>query len=178
MVTEKPAWKVERLRKEHERSCFCSGEPELDEWLRRYAGQNDEKGVGRTFVAVREGESRIWGYHTLRAGSIAHALLPPADLRKLPRYPVPVVHLARLAVDQEQRGQRLGERLLMHALDRAIVVSEIMGIYAVEVVALNDAARQFYLHYGFRPPEDDPGHLYLSIRAIRAAFGGEGGYSR
>lgn len=86
---------------------------------------------------------------------------------KLPRYPIPVVHLGRLAVDKSFQGRRLGELLLMDALRRAQQVSDAIGVFAVEVVAIHEQARRFYEKYGFVSLKDDPNHLYMEMKLIR-----------
>lgn len=96
--------------------------------------------------------------------------LPEVERRRLPRYPIPVVHLARLAVHREAQGHGLGRWLLVHALEQVLRVAEGIAVYAVEVVAMSGAARTFYERYGFRPLQDDPDPLYLSIAAIRRAL--------
>ncbi|MGH9899923.1 MAG: GNAT family N-acetyltransferase, partial [Pyrinomonadaceae bacterium] len=138
-------------------------EPSLNEFLKRFARQNDEKSISRTYVAVLPAEPKIYGYYSISSGSIQFDTIP----EKLPRYPVPVMHLGRLAVDVSAREQGLGKILLLDALRRAASVSKQLGIYAVEVYALNDAARTFYLKYGFTPLLDNELHLYLTMKAIR-----------
>jgi GNAT superfamily N-acetyltransferase len=91
--------------------------------------------------------------------------------KRLPRHPVPVVLLARLAVDLEAQGQGLGEGLLVDALERTVGLSNALGLHAVEVEAIDDAARSFYGKYGFVPLLDDERHLYLPVATIAAAFG-------
>ena len=154
----------------HDRSSFDCGEPALDEFLRRYARQNQDRDVSRTFVATRPGERRVLGFFTLSAGAVEHGDLPPEEKRRLPRYPVPVVRLGRLAVGRRERGGGLGEALLVDALRRALRGADAVGAFAVEVVAKGEEARSFYLHYGFRPLEDDPLHLYLSMGTVRRLF--------
>lgn len=161
---------IARLRPEHVRERFDSGVPPLDDFLRQFARQNDEKGLSRTYVATRTNELEVLGYVTLRVGEVACADLPP-DVRKgLPRYPVPVLHLARLAVDKRVRGIGLGEALLMHALKKALDVADEVGLEGVEVIAKDEAARGFYMRYGFEPLVDDQQHLYLSVKTVRRAF--------
>jgi GNAT superfamily N-acetyltransferase len=135
----------------------------LNDFLKRYARQNDERGLGRTFVAVLPDDPRIYGYYTLASG----ALQPETVPEKLPRYPTPIIHLGRLAVDTSSKGQGLGRILLLDALNLALQTSERLGVYAVEVYALNETARAFYLKYGFAPLLDGDLHLYLTMRAIR-----------
>lgn len=169
-MAEPDRWQIARLTRRHDRSAFDCGEPALDEFLRRFARQNDEKNLSRTYVATRPGSAVVAGYYSIRTGSVAFDLLTDAEKRGLPRYPIPVLHLARLAVDRSSRGLGLGETLLMHALDNAVRVAEHVGLRAVEVVAKNDAARAFYARYGFHSLHDDVHHMYLSLAAIEAAF--------
>jgi GNAT superfamily N-acetyltransferase len=154
---------IEPLSPTHDRTAFDCGEPSLDDFLKRFARQNDEKGLSRTYVAVLPDEPKIYGYYSLSSGAIRFDTMP----EKLPRYPVPVIHLARLAVDRSAKGQGLGKILLLDALKRAVSVCKQLGTYAVEVYALNDAARDFYLKYGFATLLDDERHLYLTMKAIR-----------
>lgn len=119
--------------------------------------------MGRTFVAVAAGDPAIKGYYTLANGALKFDNVP----EKLPRYPIPVAHLGRLAVDVSARGQGLGEYLLLDALARIAAIAGQIGIYAVEVYALSEPAKNFYLKYGFRPLLDDALHLYLPMKAVR-----------
>jgi GNAT superfamily N-acetyltransferase len=165
---------ISRLRDDHVREGFDCGVPALDEFLRQYARQNDRKGLSRTFVATRPGEADVLGYLTIRVGQVGCEELPEEETRRLPRYPVPVLHVARLAVDRRARGTGLGERLLMFALQKALDAAEELGIWGVEVIAKDEAARRFYERYGFKPLLDDPQHLYISLKTVRKAFGRSG----
>jgi ribosomal protein S18 acetylase RimI-like enzyme len=164
-------FRIARLRADHARDGFRCGVDALDTFLRRFARQNDAKGLSRTFVATRAGAREVLGYVTVRAGEVACLDLPPDARKGLPRYPVPILHIARLAVDERARGQGLGERLLTHALQRAHRAAERVGMWGVEVVAKDDAARAFYERYGFRALIDDRLHLYLPLATVRKAFG-------
>lgn len=170
MAANEVVWRIVRIAKEHERDAFDCGDDELNTFLRRYARQNDLKDVGRTYVATRPGETRVCGYCTLRSGVVAFASLLAPEKGGLPRYPVPVAHLARLAVDRTAQGQGLGEKLLVTAFEKVIEASNTVAIVAVEVIAKNDRARKFYARYGFVSLLDDELHMYLSIKAIRRAF--------
>jgi len=158
-----PCYRIEPLGIEHDRAAFDCEEPGLNDFLKRYARQNDQKGLGRTFVAVRPGDQKIYGYYTISSGSVHFDTIP----EKLPRYPIPVAHLGRLAVDRQAKGQGLGKALLADALKRILAVADQMGVYAVEVFALNEAARDFYIKFGFRPLLDDRQHLYMPMSFIR-----------
>ena len=156
---------IEALRRDHDRNNFSCGVPSLDDYLKRFARQNDEKGISRAFVLVGEGETKIRGYYTLSASSVRFENLPE---RALPHYPIPTALLGRLAVDSTYKGQKLGAYLLLDALRRVVMLSENLGLFAVEVVALDDEARSFYLKFGFTSLLDDPLHLYLSLRQVQA----------
>src|SRR5262249_45560900 len=112
-------WVIERLRPEHERTAFACGQPLLDTFLRTLASQYEKRRLGRTFVATEPEAKQVAGYYTLAAGAFDVGCLPEAVRKKLPKHPVPTVHLGRLAVDQAFRGRRLGETLLFHALHAA-----------------------------------------------------------
>lgn len=160
-------WSIVPLGPHHDRDPFDSGSAELDAFLKKYARQNEERGISRTFVAVRGGDLRIQGYYTIRMGAVEARSFPPAEVRRLPRYPIPVMHLARLAVDRTCRGRGLGSILLASALKKARLAAEIAGLYAVEVVAKSDEARGFYQKFGFAAFPDDPLHLYLPIATVK-----------
>lgn len=154
---------IEPLSKRHKRDDFDCGEASLNEFLKKYARQNSAKNFGRTFVAVLPEETKVLGYYTLASGSVAFEVVP----EKLPRYPIPTAHLGRLATDLKMRGQGLGELLLVDALRRAVRVAAEIGIYAVELYALTENAKRFYLKYGFVELKDDDKHLYLPIETLR-----------
>ena len=158
-----PPFIIEPLTVSHNREAFDCGEESLNDFLKRFARQNNEKGLGRTFVAVKSDEPRIYGYYTISSGALSFDTIP----EKLPRYPIPVVHLGRLAVAETAKGQRLGKALLADALKRAVSIADQLGIYAVEVYALTESAREFYLKFGFTELLDDRLHLYLTIKNIR-----------
>jgi len=124
--------------------------------------------ISQHFVAVAaDDNSRVLGYCALSAGSVAFELVPEDLKKRLPRYPIPVAHIGRLAVDRSMQGRRLGEYLLIDALARIARVAGQVGIHAVEVVAINDNARSFYLKYGFVSLADDQKHLYLPPSTVR-----------
>jgi GNAT superfamily N-acetyltransferase len=162
------AWIILPLSEEHDRSRFDCGEASLNDFLKQYARQNEEKGVGRTFVLTREGEQRVLGYYTLAAGEVARDKLPPKAAKKLPKYPVPVVVLGRLAVDLSVQGEKLGRVLLKDALHRVLAVSQQIGCYAVLVRALNTKAAEFYAKFSFEPLPGNPLELYLPLATLQA----------
>jgi GNAT superfamily N-acetyltransferase len=135
------------LSAEHRYENFSSGEPPLDEWLRRRALPNQTTGASRTFVITNEA-AEILGYYALASGAVSHQESPGAIRRNMPD-PIPVMVLARLAVDQRLQGKKIGGALLQDALRRTLLVSENIGVRALMVHALNERACQFYIHYGF-----------------------------
>ncbi len=159
-------WIIEPFGKSHDRSAFTCGKPALDEFLRTRVSQYEKRRLGKTFVAVLQGEQRVRGYYTLAAGAVAFEHLPTVASTKLPKHPIPVILLARLAVDLSAQGQGLGEKLLLDALQRSLDLSDNLGAHAVEVDALDDSAIEFYVKYGFSPLLDNPRHLYLPLATI------------
>ena len=166
-----PEWVIERLDRTHERGEFHSGKAPLDEFLRALVSQYEKRKLGRTYVAVRPGEKHVCGYYTLASGAVSFQHLLAKAARKLPRHPVPVVLLGRLAVDQAVQGQGLGRFLLVDALKRCLDLSGRLGIHAIEVHALDQDARAFYEKFGFVPLQDNELHLYLPVATIEEAFG-------
>ncbi len=160
-------WLIEELTTDHDRSAFSCGQASLDEFISRYASQNQKSGVSRTFVALRPGGRVVRAYYSLAAGAVAFAELPEEQRKRLPRYPVPVAHLGRLAVDQSAQGKGLGSFLLIDALRRIQTAADSIGIHAFEVIANDDAARGFYLKYGFVALQDHPHHLYISLKTVQ-----------
>lgn len=159
-------WAIEPFAKHHDRALFCCGQPLLDDFIRSRVRQYEKRRLGKTFVAVPAGKTRVNGYYTLAAGAVMFDQLPAKAVQKLPAHPVPVVLLARLAVDVTAQGNRLGEALLLDALQRSLNLSAGLGIHAVEVHAINDAAAAFYRKYGFTPLLDSPRHMYLPVTTI------------
>jgi len=163
-------WSIELLGAGHERARFSCGKESLDCYIQQYARQHARKNIGRTFVAVRRPEKRVLGYYTLASSSVAFEHLPNDIQSTLPRYPVPVVLLGKLAVDESVRGQGLGEHLLMDACHRVAAIAKEVAIAGLEVDALDASASAFYQHYGFRPFRDHPLHLFLPLKTFDRLF--------
>lgn len=162
--------RIEALAARHEIAAFDCGKAALNSFLRLHAAANAERGVSRVWVVTRAGEDRVLAYSASSAGSFLREQLPPDDQAGLPRYPLPTVHLGRLAVDLSCRGLRLGKLMLFHFLAAACEVAEKIGVYAVDLFSKDDEAKRFYLKYGFIPMRDDPFHLYLPMGTVRAMF--------
>lgn len=136
------------LGAEHQAQSFACGEASLDEWLKRRALANQTSGARRTFV-VKDDDRQVMGYYALAAGAVAHQDAPRSVRQNMPD-PIPVMVLARLAVDVRAQGVKLGAALLQDALQRCVRVARDTGVRVMLVHALNDRARQFYEHYGFK----------------------------
>jgi ribosomal protein S18 acetylase RimI-like enzyme len=141
-------------------SDFACGRDDLDDYLRRRAWANHVRGASRCFVAAQTG--RVLGFYALSAGQVERQSLPGRVRRQMPD-PIPVIVLARLAVDQSWQGRGLGAGLLKDALVRACAAAEIVGARALVVHAADAAARDFYRHFDFQPFGDDPLHLFTSL---------------
>ncbi|NBS77632.1 MAG: GNAT family N-acetyltransferase [Betaproteobacteria bacterium] len=153
------------LRQDHQINSFVYGETVLDEWLKRRALANNISGASRTFV-VADDNHEVMGYYALAAGAVTHQESNRAIRQNMPD-PIPVMVLARLAVDVRAQGMKLGAALLRDAVQRCIQVSQNAGVRALLVHAFNDKARQFYEHYGFQAAPAHPMTLMLNIRKLQ-----------
>ncbi len=160
------------LDRNHDREGFDCGDAGLNLFLQRGALQNRNAGFSVTYVLTEGVSRRILAYYTIAAGEIACGLQSEKDTKSLPRYPVPVLRLCRLAVDRTFQKRGYGGSMLVDVLRRALHLSSSLGLHAVEVDALNDTARNFYRRYGFRSLPDDTLHLYLPLKAFRRLLEG------
>lgn len=141
------AIEVRLLQEADDRSRFESGEEHLDLFFRRYAGQNQFRHhIGATYVAVEGGI--IWGFATVTVGHIEIGNLPASLKKKLPDYPLPILRLARLAVDKAAQGKSVGEHLLRAIFSIALKVRESLGCVGV-VVDAKPGAGSYYARFGF-----------------------------
>jgi len=150
----------EPLSVEHYLARFDSGEPALDDWLRRRARQNEASGASRTYVVCAGG--RVVGYYTLAVGAVAHSGAPSRLKRNMPD-PVPVMLLGRLAVDETFQGRGIGTGLMQDAVLRTMRVAEIAGIRGILIHAISDDAKRFYEKYGFFSSPIDPLTVMITI---------------
>ena len=164
-------YRVAALGKGHDRSSFACGSEPLDRYLQQQARQDADKRVAAPFVLLEPPASTVLGYYTLSA-SVINADALPADLaNKLPRYPqLPVALLGRLAIDQRQKGNGLGEFLLMDALHRSLQAAAEIAAMAVIVDAKDAAAAAFYRHFGFIPLQRQPARLFLQMKNVAGLF--------
>ncbi len=155
------------LSDQHQLADFESGEPSLDDWLKRRAAKNQANGSSRTYV-VCEGDAVI-GYYCLAAGAIGQAEAPSTLKRNRPD-PVPVLVLGRLAIHKDHHQKGIGTALLNDAIRRAIQAADIAGITALLVQAISEQARRFYLSRGFVESPIKPMTLCLILATVRQAL--------
>ncbi len=152
----------------HDLSAFDCGVPALNNYLTKFALQTQRGQSARTDVATRG--QRVVGYYTLAAASARREETPARVAKGLAAHPVPVILLARLAVDATEKGKGLGAGLLKDALLRAVAAADIVGCRAVMVHAKDEGARAFYERFGFEPSPTDPLRLFLPMKDIKAAL--------
>ena len=160
----------ELLAAEHELSAFTSREPALDQWLKRRALKSQQSGAARTYVLATE-KLRVIGYYSLVVGSVSRARAPGRVRRNMPD-PVPIMLLARLAMDNDWQGQGLGCGLLQDAVHRTIQAADIAGIRAILVHAISMEAKRFYQYFGFRPSEVEDMTLMATLAELKQALSG------
>lgn len=157
------------LDKLQDRSLFdCESEP-LNDYLRKYALQNQKKDAARTYVVTNQ-ENQITGYYTLVFGSVSFEETANDISTGLGKYPIPVILLARLAIDKSQKGRGLGKLLMKDAFLRAVRASEIAGLRAFLVHAKDESAKAFYKKFGFKPSPQNDLHLFLKMSDISASL--------
>lgn len=139
---------------------FDCGNNELNVFLRNFAYANDRIGIGKTYVLMDK--NNIYGFFTLSSAQIKRESLIDESSINLPRYPIPAIRIARLAVDKKYQKQGLGARLLKEALIKIINASNVIGIYLV-VVEPKDDAIGFYKKYGFKSLNNKTYYINLSV---------------
>jgi GNAT superfamily N-acetyltransferase len=162
--------RIEKLQRTHAVEEFTCGQPELDRFLIRHALQAQQAGSSQTYVGVND--KTVIGFYSLVVSEVKHADAPERVAKGMPRFPIPLLVLARLAVRSEWQGRRIGAGLLLDALGRTLQVADIAGMRALAVHAKDDSAASFYRHFGFVPSPTDSRHLFMLLKDIRAAAGG------
>ena len=158
------------LADHHQLDDFESGEPSLDDWLRRRAAKNQANGSSRTYVVCEDlAGDRVIGYYCLAAGAIGHAEAPSTMKRNRPD-PVPVLVVGRLAIHKDHHQKGIGTALLNDAIGRAIQAAEIAGVTALLVHAISEQARRFYLSRGFIESPVKPMTLCLMLATVEQAL--------
>jgi GNAT superfamily N-acetyltransferase len=158
---------IEKLHRIHAVENFTCGQPELDRFLIRHALQAQQANSSQTYVAISGKE--VVGFYTIVAGEVQHTEAPDRVVKGMPRHPIPLLVLARLAVHTKAQGRGIGAGLLLNALGRTLQVAEIIGVRALAVHAKDDQAVAFYRHFGFTASATDARHLFMLIKDIRLA---------
>lgn len=184
---------IQPISRQLDLGSFDCGSQALNDYLQKYARQNHNRNISKTFAAVEKGGTgspmepaqpkraprfgtsaqagrKVLGFYTLVASEIDAQSVPPARAKHLPRYPVPAVRIGRLGVDKHHQGRGIGGELLWDALGKANRLSDEMGIYAVVVDAKDENAVNFYHRYDFVPLSGDPKTLFLPLETIKILF--------
>ena len=157
---------IQKLDVVHEVKSFACGKEALDQFLKRFALVSQNADSARTYVACQG--LRVIAYYSLAAGAVEHADTPQRISKGLARHPVPVMLLARLAVDEAEQGRGLGKALVKDALLRTADVAAIVGIRALLVHAKDDEARDWYEFLGFEQSPTNPYHMFLLMKDLRS----------
>lgn len=160
----------EPLDAKHTLDGFDCGVESLNIWLTEHARAAVAGGSARVFATVHTEQERVCGYYALAAAAITHEQATERARKGQPRYPIPAVLLARLAVDASVQGHGIGAWLLQDAMRRALSASEAVGMRILLVHALDDTARSFYERWGFEPSPTDPLNLQMLFKDIRKSL--------
>jgi GNAT superfamily N-acetyltransferase len=158
----------EPLGIQHQIGDFSSGVASLDEWLKRRALANQASGAARSFV-VCEGD-KVVGYYALASGAVNLAATPGRFRRNMPN-PIPIVVLARLAIDRAHQGRGLGRALARDSARRVVNAADVIGIRGILVHAISEEAKAFYLRLGFDPSPIEPMTLMVTLADLRDSIG-------
>lgn len=148
---------------------FHSTSEPLDTWLIKYAWGNQQSGMSRVFVStLAASDERVIGYYALATGGVAHSGAPPRVAKGIPKHPIPVIIVTRLAVDREFQGQGLGRALVRDAFARVLVAADVVGVRALLIHAKDVRARDYYLRIAeCEPSPTDPLHLFILLKDLR-----------
>jgi len=160
---------IQKLKREHLLDSFDCGKEELNRFLKRQAWNSQQGHSAQTYVCAKD--FSVLGYYSLSAGSVTHDKATERVKKGLARHPVPVILLARLAVDVSLQGKGIGSALLKDALLRAASAADTIGARAVLVHAKDEQAKGFYEHFTFEPSRSDPYHLLLIMKDLIQLIG-------
>jgi len=157
--------RIEKLRRDHAVDVFDCGREELNRFLHQHALQNQRSGGAQTYVGLVD--QTVVGYYALAVGSVEQEETPERVKKGLAKHSIPIMLLARLAVDRHWQKQQIGAGLLKDAMLRTLQAADIAGIRAVMVHAKDDQAKDFYQHFNFVPSPSDPFQLFMLLKDIR-----------
>ncbi len=156
---------IKKLQRHHAIEPFDCGRDELNRFLAQYALQSQQSGGAQTYVGLVD--HTVVGYYALAVGSVEQEQAPERVKKGLAKHSIPIMLLARLAVDRHWQNQGIGAALVKDAVLRTLQAADIAGIRALVVHAKDDAARSFYAHLDFLPSPSDPLHLFLLLKDAR-----------
>jgi GNAT superfamily N-acetyltransferase len=163
-----PDWKIEPLGSHHVRGEFDCGEPSLSAWLKHQASQFIDRDLAKVYVLLRGDDPRVWGYYSISTYQVRPEELPPRYAKGLPqKMGIPAVLIGKLALDKSLQGQRMGGAFLNDALRKIRDLSDTIGIRAVVVDAIDERARDFYLHHQFIAYADQSNRLFIPLSVLR-----------
>ena len=157
--------KIETLQRVHAVDAFDCGNKDLNRFLQQYALLNQNNGTSKTYVGLAD--QTVIGYYSLAVGSVEYEKAPERVNKGLAHHAIPIMLLARLAVDSHWQSKGVGAALLKDAMLRTLHAADIAGIRAFVVHAKDDAAKGFYKHFDFLPSPSDPLHLFLLLKDVR-----------
>ena len=156
---------IAKLQRHHAVDAFDCGREDLNRFLQQYALQNQHSGGSQTYVGLVD--ESVVGYYALAVGSVEQEHAPERVKKGLAKNSIPIMMLARLAVDRRWQKQGFGAALLKDAILRTLQAADIAGIRALVVHAKDDVARKFYERFDFLPSPSDPLHLFILLKDLR-----------
>jgi len=163
--------RIEVLSALHPLEAFDCGSEDLNRWLKKYALLNQSSNSAKTYVAIDD--DQVVGFYSLAYGQVEHAAAGERLKKGLAKHPIPVMLLARLAVDKDRHGEGIGKGLLKDAVLRTVAAANIAGLRALIVHAKDDRARAYYERFDFQPSPTDPLHLYALVKDLQKTLGDE-----
>lgn len=157
--------RIEKLRRDHVVEAFDCGHAELNRFLKQHALQSQHSGGAQTYVGLVD--STVVGYYALAVGSVEQDAAPDRVKKGLAKHAIPIMLLARLAVDHHWQKRGIGVALLKDAVLRTLQAADLAGIRALVVHAKDDTAKAFYRRFDFVPSPTDPLHLFVLLKDLR-----------
>lgn len=161
-------FRIEKLSRGHQLEGFSCGQVPLDQFLVRYALTNQFANASQTYLGMEA--DQVIGFYTLAVGELGYEDAPDRLAKGLARHPIPLMILARLAVDTRHQGKGVGAGLVKDAMSRTLTAADIAGIRALVVHAKDDAVRSYYERFGLRSSPAQPLLLYMLVKDIRRSI--------
>ena len=157
--------RIEKLQPHHAVEAFDCGQEALNRFLQKHALQNQRSGGSQTYVGLVN--EAVIGYYALAVGSVEQDHAPERVKKGLAKHSIPIMLLARLAIDLNWQKQGVGAALLKDATLRTLQAADIVGIRALMVHAKDDVAKKFYERFDFLPSPTDPLHFFMLLKDVR-----------